>query len=349
MLIVLLADVLGMAQAKSADTLAVQINADRITLSMTGVPQVYLYGVIDAHAPERIGAMIRSGKIPKGSDIYLNAAAGEEAAGIALGQLFRDGAMATHLGAPRKIGRRINPSRNATCAGACAYAYVGGLYRWPPAGEDRFGLPKAAVEPSSGSAAALFLQAMTIDVAAIRAAARSANGPMLWLSADQMISSGLANNGRLATTAQYRLTPPKPTLTLKQVDRHGEHRITFSCRPGAITLTAYDEVGATRARQIVARNTRSFFERGDQEILTQAQGGAVVEGDAVKISRIYPPDRLVTLFSARSLGAWVGGSSDAFRDGFALALYPVRHAITDYYNACYRAAPWPTRQAQPRR
>lgn len=343
--LVLLAAAAGVAHAGSRDALGIQLSNDRLTLSFTGVPQVYLFGPIDARAVERVGAMIRSGRIPHGSDIYLDSASGDAAAGMALGRLFRDGGMPTHLGAPRKIGRRTNPDRDATCAGACALAYLGGEYRFAPAGGDRFGLSQAVLDAARApanraDAATSYLDTMGIDLAALAAAPTSPAHGTRWLGADAMIRSGLANNGELAPTAHYNLASATPTLELKQQGRRGEHRISFLCRPGSILVTAQDEVGAARAKRIVARRTPSYLQADRQQLLPQAHEGVSAQGNAVVIQRSYPPDQLVRLFSAHALGAWVADTRAAFRDGFSLPLYPVRHAITGYYNACFHAAPW---------
>jgi hypothetical protein len=164
---------------------------------------------------------------------------------------------------------------------------------------------------------------------------------VVWLTADQMMSTGLANNGRLPLVAKYQPSSQAPSLVLSQVDRHGEHRITLKCGPGGVMLTAYDLVGTERAREIVARGTRSYFEINGQETLTQQRDGASVASESVMIARPYPPTQLVKLLFARSVGAWVGGRTSAFRYGFSFELGPVRSTLRDYYQACWRAAPWP--------
>ena len=150
--------------------MAIQVNDDRMTVSFAGAPQVYLYGAIDAGAPQRFEALVKSGKIPAGSDVYLNASQGDLAAGLALGRLFRAGDMTTHLGTPRK-GRRsgYQGSKAAVCTGACAYAYLGGLFRWAPTGSDRIGLtlhPTTAIpdhKPAEDEVSA-YLKSMDIDL-----------------------------------------------------------------------------------------------------------------------------------------------------------------------------------------
>jgi hypothetical protein len=331
--------------------MAIQVNDDRMTVTMAGAPQIYLYGVIDADAPQRFEALVKSGKIPAGSDVYLNSSQGELAAGMALGRLFRAGSMTTHLGTPRRKGRGgYRGIKAAVCSGACVYAYFGGLYRWAPTGGDRIGLIRhsaAGVAPikSARGEADAYLESMGINLGALPPTQPSSTETPTWLTADQMTVAGLANNGRLPLKTKSWLLPPAPFLELHQDDRDGSHRLVLQCKPGSLTLTAHDLVGATRARQIVAHETRSYFEINRQEVLAAPRGAARVVDGAVVITRSYPPAELGRLLSSTSIGAWVGGRRSAFRYGATFMLYPARHAIKDFYNACWRAAPWPVKPA----
>lgn len=329
------------ARTPAAEQMSIQVNNDRLTVSVAKAPQIYLYGVIDADAPQRFQALVRSGKVPPGSDIYLNASSGDVQAGMALGRMFRAGQMATHLGTPRRP-RNSGYIKTAVCSGACAYAYFGGFYRWVPAGSDRLGLPAPAAKGTDASAS--YLKEMGIDTASLVAGSANPPGALIWLTADQMTAAGLANNGRQPLLTTSHLLPPAPFLQLQQVDRHGNHRITLQCRPGSITITAYDQVGATRAREIASRGTRSYLQLDGVETMAEARGGVSMADGALVIQRTYPPADLVKFLSARTVGAWVSGRSSAFRDGFSFNLYPVRKALEDYYYACWRAAPWPARK-----
>jgi len=346
----------GSAREQAPDQLSIHITDDRLTLAVTDVPQVYLHGVIDADAPERFAAFMKSGKIPTGSDVYLNSSSGNVDAGLALGRLFRQGAMVTHLGTPRRKGE----SNAATCVGACIYAYFGGLYRWAPTGTDRIGLPTypatATASPASGAVqtpqtptdVATYMKDMGVNLAGLAPSAASAlHDGVTWLSADQMLSAGLANNGRLALTATYTPSGGPPYLVLDQVDRHGDRRMTIECKPGTVTLTALNRVGAVRAKQIVARGIRSYFEINRQETLTQLQQqeGAKVASESVTMTRAYAPARLEYVLFAQQVGAWVSDRNSAFRTGFSFDLNPVRSTLKAYYQACWRASPWPTKQA----
>jgi hypothetical protein len=326
----------GATPAGRAKPLRVDVVRDRLTLSLTHYPQVYLHGEIDAGAPQRFAALVASGRIESGSDVYLNASGGDRAAGMALGRMFRARGMATHLGTPRQPKQASIEAKTAVCTDACVYAYVGGLYRWAPSGRDRIGFSSPAMQETRHLPDAMaYLKAMGIKDDAL--------GGEGWMTAERMIATGLANNGRMPATATYDLSMPAPKMELRQADRKGTHRLTIQCQPGRTTVTAYDEVGAERARQIALRGGSSYFQLGDEKRLSQPRGGAQAVGNALVIRRDYPPADLVDLVSAWSFGAWVGGRSDAFRDGFTMPLQQVRAQLKVFYYTCWRAAPWPPR------
>jgi hypothetical protein len=330
--------------------LTIQVNNDRLTLTVAKAPQVYLTGVIDADAAQRFATMVQTGKIAPGSDIYLNASGDDLHAGIALGRLFRQGSMVTHLGTPRLPRHTGMVGRPATCTGACAYAYLGGLYRWAPTGADRIGFPSPSSndpQPAGSNPAqqapdelAAYLKDMDIDASALMPLLTAAHGEMAWLSADQMIASRLANNGRLPLIATYQIQDGAPYLVLNEVKRGGEHRMTMQCKKDGVTLTAYNTVGADHARQIVARGARSFFEVNRVESQPQQQDNATVNDQSIVITRTYPATQLGSLISAHTLGAWVRDRSSSLRYGFEFELDGLDRIMKTYYQSCWTYAPW---------
>ena len=348
LLLCISASALGRVEQARDGRLKIDVVRDRMTLAMTGHPQVYLHGELDADAPQRFQAMMQSGRISAGSDIYLNIRDGDLNAGMALGRMFRAAGMATHVGTPRLPKHASVAARTAVCLDACVYAYFGGLYRWTPSGTDRVGFsvpPARRAPPSPG--VNVYLTEMGIDARTLAMSSAPSAAGHAWLNADQMIASGLANNGKLKVTVSARLSAPMPTVELRQIERKGTHRLTIQCRPGSTLVTAFDEVGALRARQVAARSARSYFQLGNTPVLSQARDGAVAEGNALVIRRSYPPADLVDIVSAWSFGAWVDGRSRAFRDGFSMPTHLVYKQLADYFQACWRAAPWPPRQKKP--
>ena len=293
--------------------------------------------------------MMNSGKIATGSDIYLNATGDDINAGMALGKVLRTGSMVTHLGTPR-LPRHAGVGKPAVCTGACAYAYLGGLYRWAPTGADRIGFPlHGSIDPKPGAAnqaaqvpdaVAAYLKDMDIDASALTSLLTASTGDVVWLSADQMIASRIANNGRLPLIATYKLQADAPVLDLHEVKRGGEHRMTLECKHGGVTLTAYNTVGADHARQIVARGARSFFEVDHSESMPQQQDNATVDDQSVMVTRTYPSSQLGSLITAHTIGAWVRDKSSSLRYGFEFDLDGLDRIMKTYYQSCWQYAPW---------
>ncbi|MBV8158198.1 MAG: hypothetical protein JO278_11110 [Dyella sp.] len=348
---------LGMLSVAMADSappdmpnqLTIQVNADKLTLAVAKVPQIYLYGTIDAGAADRFEALVRSGKVPSGSDVYLNSPGGDLHAGIALGRLFRAQSITTHLGVPRRPSRSSPVSKVAMCMDACTLAYLGGLYRWSPTGTDRFGaLPmhtpqaNAAQPPDEVDA---YLKELNLTAEAQYGRKIQADATVL--TGEEMVNSGLANNGRLAPTVSYYTMGDAPMLTLGQSARDGQYRITLLCKPEGITLTAYYMVGTERARKLVSRATRSYFEIDNQQTPPADRDAFSATSESIVISHPAPLSQATQLASARSVGAWLADRGGAVRYGFTIYIESVRYLesvrnhLKNYGDACAQMAKAP--------
>lgn len=321
----------------SADQMAIKVIDDRMTLALTKAPQVYLYGMIDAGAPARFDELLKSFKIPPGADIYLDSSGGDLAAGLALGRLFRAGKMVMHLGTPKRIPGA--PAKQSVCMDACAYAYFGGLYRWAPSGTDRIGLhayPTAAPATPGQPPVDIpgYLKDMGIRPTFFTPEKMPASDGVAWLGTDQLFEYGLANNGRLPLTANAETTAGMPSLTFNQTVRTGENRVTLQCRADGITMATVYVVGSDRARQLVDREQRSYFEINHQEILPQQTERARVDGQAVVFSRPLGLDQLASLLQAESLGVWVKDKNGFVRYGFTIGPVTVKNSFTNFLGQC---------------
>jgi len=319
----------------SSDQLNVQINDDRMTLAVAKVPQVYLYGPIDADAAQRIGALIQSHKIPQGSDIYLNSPGGDANAGMALGRLFRANNMGTHLGTPRRNARDPVVTKTSQCVDACAYAYVGGVYRWGPAGSDRFGAKSLAGDAQAIAPIKAYMREMGVNPLVF---GMTPGGDVTWLDGDQMLGYGVANNGRLPPTATNTPASGTSTLSLTQTTRDGEHRLTLLCRANSLTVTAYYTIGTDRARQVAARATQFYFEIDHQPATERERVGISAVGPSVVFSQPISMVQLNQLLSARSMSAYASDKGGAVRYGFWMELDPVRSNLREYASSCRQMA-----------
>ena len=154
------------------------------------------------------------------------------------------------------------------------------------------------------------------------------------LTGDEMINSGLANNGRLAPTVSYHMMGNAPLLTLGQSARDGQYRITLLCKPDGLTVTAYYMVGVERAHKLVARANHSYFEINNQQTLPGDRDAFSATSESVMISRPVPLSQMAQFLSARSVGAWLADRGGAVRYGFTIYLESVRNRLQSYSEAC---------------
>lgn len=322
------------APAASTSELAMQVNADKLTLAVAKVPQVYLYGTIDAGAPERFDALLRSGKVPRGSDVYLNATGSDLQAGMALGRLFRANMITTHLGVPRRPSRSPAAPREASCLDACTLAYLGGFYRWAPTGNDRFGMLPSDPAPSPANGVKSYLKDMDIHPDWLRPVAPQSG----LLTNEDLVNSGFANNGLQLPTAGYYQMGGAPYLIMDQATRDGQRRITLLCRPDGLTLTGYYMVGIERARKILARATGSSIEVDRQPAATGDRDSISTTSDSVVVTRTVPFAQLAQVVAAKSMGIWLNDRGGALRYGFDMEMAALRNALRNYGESCTQSA-----------
>ncbi|MEO5812179.1 MAG: hypothetical protein ABIQ63_08700 [Rhodanobacter sp.] len=291
-----------------------------------------------------------SGKVPGGSNIYLNSPGGDLAAGIALGRLFRKGEMVVEIGRPFVHGQKEDPFLPAEiCVSACAYAYFGGLYRFAPRGDRQFGIHQfymsdthvgdvGAIQQVSAQVVS-YLEEMEVNPNVFSVASFAARDEVVWLTGAQMLQAGLANNGKLKLTAIYKLIQGTPYLVLDQQTYDGEHKITFTCGGSVVELTSYYIVGSERAKEIVSRGTRGYFEVDRQPELAEEQDAATAVNLSVVADRVVPLSFLGNIRGSASIGSWLNDLNGTHRYGFTIELDPVRGNVSDYYKNCVTMAP----------
>jgi len=97
-------------------------------------------------------------------------------------------------------------------------------------------------------------------------------------------------------------------------------------------------IGAERARQMVARATRSYFEINDQPINGSERVNASAMDQAVVFSQPLPVTQLNQLLSANLMAAWLADRGGAVRYGFWMSLDAVRKELRTYGNNCAQVA-----------
>lgn len=320
--------------------LTVHLRSDNITLRMAKAPQLYLAGTINAAAVDQVRQLLQSGKLPVGTDIYLDSSVGDVDAGMELGKLFRAARANTHLGTWHTGSA---PALPATCLDACAYAWLGGLYRWSPSGADRIGLhenllpERDAATPGAPSPAELrnYIAAMDVHPDHIAQVGGPAVNGIAWWKPEQLLPAQVANNGRLPLDASYRKTPgDAPTLVLSQTVRGQQNRITLQCTSGEVTLDARYTVGEERARNLAARAMYAYVEIGGQAWEPRLGKRPQVDGDALVFERRMPFAQLAPMLHAGSLAAWIEITGSPVRLGFWLSPSSAEELTQPFYADC---------------
>jgi hypothetical protein len=91
---------------------------------------VFLDGIIDSDAPKRFEQYIKQNHIPDRSIVYLNSPGGSLIAGIELGRLLRKYGLSTDVGRKSPASNKRFDIEEGGCYSACAYAYLGGQFRY---------------------------------------------------------------------------------------------------------------------------------------------------------------------------------------------------------------------------
>ncbi|ULK98320.1 hypothetical protein [Bradyrhizobium sp. I71] len=100
---------------------------------------VFLDGDIDPDAPQRFERYVTQNRIPDRSVVYLNSPGGSLVAGIELGRLIRKHGFSTDIGRKSPSSPKRFDIDEGGCYSACAYAYLGGQFRYLKQGS-RYGV-----------------------------------------------------------------------------------------------------------------------------------------------------------------------------------------------------------------
>lgn len=331
----------------AAPDLAIHLRSDRMTLRVARAPQLYIAGTFDDAAVQQVRDLLASGKVSAGADVYLDASGSDVAAGMALGEMFRTAGLNTHLGAWRSSTRDGVPARPARCVDACAYAWLGGVYRWTPSGADRIGMHAALLpmhatgadgEPSA-QVLRDYLGVMDVRPDYLTKVLAPVVDGMVWWEADAMAPWLVANNGRLPLAASYPATTGAPQLALTQTVRGQPEQITLQCASGKLTLSARYSVGYTRAPQLAARVMYAYFDVDGVAADKRHGERPSVEGAALTFTRELPVAELAPLLQAKSLGAWVEIMGSPVRLGFWLAPASVATHTQAFLHDCEKLQP----------
>ena len=122
---------------------------DPLTAKVVGTAwKIYLSGVIQKDTPRKFEEFLQVNDVPVWSFVFLNSPGGDLFGGMELGRVFRKHSLFTYIGlqADKNEPRR---EQSGVCYSACAYAFLGGTFRFWTVGS-HYGVHRFYSAGSSG-------------------------------------------------------------------------------------------------------------------------------------------------------------------------------------------------------
>jgi hypothetical protein len=339
---------IGMAIASSA---LAQIRGmeffvdDRIEMVLFhGQPAIFATGRIHADTAKRFEALLSSQPQLHGSHLYLSSPGGNLSAGMEMGRVIRKYNLQT------RIGKYSNETwiTKAECFSACAYAYLGGRFRYFLDG-DSFGVHQfyhvdsdiGSISQTQFTAGKIidYLVEMGVNPQIFSVASRAASDELILFSKSDMFDWQLANNGELVVKAEYRVGQGHPYLVIEQDYHWGTGKITLTCgseRVGKGVMLAFVMLGKEQAARLHQRVTNSYFELDGAQFWEMPVPTPEVWVQNVSLMTMRGIDRefLEALIAANSLAVWFDDQNEIHRNGFTLQLHSVNEKLRDFLGNC---------------
>lgn len=324
------------AWAQLTFTVTPESESERVyrVLADGGRREVFAEGEISTGDAARLRSFLSENKIDDAL-IVLNSPGGALIEGLQLGRTIRE------LGHDTEVRSRSDDL--GVCASACAYAFAGGHNRYYSTEAGLLGLHQfyggAAGEKSEGQAQEIsgllvaYLTSMGVDALAFSVSTQAASDQMIWLTEDDAVGLGFANNGVEPTWAELKMAEMRPYLKIEQRRREGHARVLFFCDQGQLYMTAGVVTDPDQSAFHASISIRSYIELDGREFLVQGEGGAEAVDSVLWLDRTPNTAVVSALLSAKTLDIWTEGGG-AMRWGGGLDLLPVREKIREYVTAC---------------
>ena len=301
---------------------------------------IYATGTIDNEAYARLRKFIVAEGIVH-ARIRFNSPGGSLSGGMKLGEAIRELGFDTEIGS---IGWKDAQSPSAVCASACSYAFAGGVNRYFSLKAGRLGLHQFSSTTSEsadvatiqvvGGVLVRYLTRMGVDADAFALASLTDKREMTWLSEEQSVKFGLANNGVHPTVAEIKLNSGSPYLKLEQEYDNVMSRVLILCDKDGFEIMAGIVTTPELSFKKMQESERSYIEFDLAEFAPmKSPKGLVVNGSVLWVERALSPKALSMLQSNDTIGMWTENGG-AMRWGAFLDLKPVRAKIVDFIRNC---------------
>ena len=159
---------------------------------------------------------------------------------------------------------------------------------------------------------------------------------MTWLSTEEAIKIGFADNGVLPTTAEVKLAEGLPYLKLEQQHHDVTSRVLIMCDGAQFSVMGGIVTTPENSVEQMSYFSTSYLEFDETEYgHNKSLTGAEHEGSTVWISRELDSDGLELLKRSEMLGMWMQNGG-LMRWGAFIDLKPVRTNVDSFLANCQR-------------
>lgn len=271
-----------------------------------GVTRVFVDGIIDESTPRQLEITLKS--LGNGQWVFLNSPGGSLFAGMEAGRVLRKFSSTTYVGeygfkGKQGGGTRVYEIKPGRCESACAFVFMGGLFRFMYSEESKFGVHRfwstagtASSDLDRGqiitAAIANYLSEMQINTEAISQLVSAGKNEMNYLNRDLLEKLNITNNGR--APAQWTIDIEKgvdPYLLGQQDVISGGGRLLMQCDSGATFIAALAKVGIENAKMIVREKFTPYLmarlSKSSSPILLHEIDSSTLEADKDNVRVVF--------------------------------------------------------------
>lgn len=302
---------------------------------------IWASGDITPGTTERFLAFVAANHISSGR-VFLDSPGGSLIDGMTLGQAIRKLHFNTEIRARTDTGKESK----AICASACAYVFAGGLARFYDEYSGRLGIHQFYSPPgekgSEGETQAIsgvlvaYLKDMGVDSRAFTVAALTSPDDITWLTPEDAVKLGFANNGVMPTTAKILTSDLKPSLWLEQRRYNMTTQATFMCLNRQLTLIAAVIAGQKEIDKHLAGLKGAYIELdgGEPILMETGRNSIFTDTGTVGLTRALTPDLAARLLKADELHLWTENDSPV-RWGAPIDLRNMHREMLDFFKQCF--------------
>ena len=297
---------------------------------------IHANGTITDGSYDRLKIFAAENNIAPGGEIYLNSTSGNRLEAMRLGRLIRSLGLITHIGSPSQPG---------SCISACAFAYLGGQYRFMNT-SDTFGVhsfyrsqgedQEFTLEESKDVATRMtdYMREMGVNTRLFKYMSSSIKSEIILIDKPTLQSLSVVNDGIIRSSMERLEKDGVPYIHTTQHDYKGHHSLNLYCDRQTATLRGVGMVGISQPELQLDAINQQGIAIGDEHKPTP--GTLEIGSDAITYSFSISQDLAKNMATASKLGIYLQPKSESFTLGFqVIQTQDSKDIMKHFVNNCF--------------